>query len=249
MIITTYPDEAAWLIARKGKITGTALKTVATTPTITKEDIIDILERDAVEYKKSWSKEVLKSLLANAQHDELIANATANAPRKAGFYKLIAEQLATPDNWPDPMERGKALEKEAITLFSELYKKTVNTDLVTWEREDVGQIAISPDGYMDDGFVISEAVEVKCLSSATHMQAVIENCLPEEYEFQVLQYFIVNDDLETLYFFMYDPRLPEKCQHKTFVISRSDKQEEIGLYLRQQKQILESVNEYVALYK
>lgn len=245
MKITSYPDRESWLEARKGKVTGTMLKEVASAPTITKDDIIAVLEEAKAEYKKSWTKEVLQGLLTDEQKQTLLDNALQNTPRKIGFYKLIAERLATPDGWADPMERGSALEAEAVALFAKLHQKEVNTDQVIWTRDDNENIAISPDGYMEDGFVISEAVEIKCLSSEKHLQAIIENKLPEEYEFQVLQYFIVNDDLETLYFFMYDPRLPDTCDQKCFKVTRAEKQEEVDLYLAQQKKVLEQVEKYI----
>ena len=197
------------------------------------------------EYKKSWTKEVLNNLLTDEQKQTLLDNALQNTPRKIGFYKLIAELLATPDGYLDPMERGSALESEAVALFAKLNQKEVITDQVIWTRDDNENVAISPDGYMEDGFVISEAVEIKCLSSERHLQAIIENKLPEEYEFQVLQYFIVNDDLETLYFFMYDPRLPDTCDYKCFKVTRAEKQEEVDLYLAQQKKLLEQVEKYI----
>lgn len=245
MIITKYETKEEWLEARKGRITGTMLKEVAVAPVITKDDIIEVLEKSKTEYKKSWTKEVLTGLLNEEQKQVLQDKALANTPRKIGFYKLIADQLATPDGWTDPMERGSALEGEAIKLFAKLNQKEVNADQVIWAREDNPNIALSPDGYIEDGFVVTEAVEIKCLSSEKHLQAIIENKLPEEYEFQVLQYFIVNDDLETLYFFLYDPRLPDTCDHKCFKVTRAEKQEEVDLYLAQQKKLLEQVEKYI----
>lgn len=245
MHITKYETREEWLEGRKGKITGTMLKEVATAPTITKDDIIAVLEASGTEYKKSWTKEVLSNLLTDEQSTALLEKATANTPRKIGFYKLIAERLSTPDGWTDPMERGSALEKDAIELFAKLNQKEVVTDQVIWTREDNVNIAISPDGYIEDGFVINEAVEIKCLSSEKHLQAIIENKLPEEYEFQVLQYFIVNDNLETLFFFMYDPRLPDTCDYKQFKVTRAEKQEEVDVYLAQQKQLLVQVDKFV----
>lgn len=249
MKIDYYPDRESWLAARKGKITGTMLKEVATAPTITKDDIIAVLEASATEYKKSWTKEVLNGLLTDEQKKGLLDSANPTLPKKIGFYKLIAERLATPDGWADPMERGSALELEAIELFSKLYKKIVVTEQVIWSREDTPSIALSPDGFMEDGFIVPEAVEIKCLASEKQMQAIIEDTLPEDYAFQVLQYFIVNDDLETLYFFLYDPRLPESCRHHTFVVKRADKQEEVDVYLAQQKKLLAQVEELVNKYK
>ena len=123
---------------------------------------------------------------------------------KIGFYEIIVERIAIPATRERPMERGKRLEDIAIKVFSEKTGKKVNTDLVIWERDDNRDIAISPDGYIGK----TEAVEVKCLSSARHIEAWLIKKIPTEYEYQALQYFVVNDSLRKLYFVFYDPRLP-----------------------------------------
>ena len=72
----------------------------------------------------------------------------------------------------------------------------------TGSRDDDENIAVSPDGFIGT----TEAVECKCLSSARHIEALLTRAIPSEYEYQVLQYFIVNDKLEMLNFVCYDPR-------------------------------------------
>jgi len=160
--------------------------------------------------------------------------------KKIGFYELIAEKLALPATGENPMDRGHRLEEEAIEIFEKETKKEVDKSLVLWQREDNENIAISPDGFIGE----SEAVEVKCLSSARHIEALITNELPGEYEFQALQYFIVNPKLEILYFCFYDPRLSIK-QFFYLTLKRENLIEDIETYLEYQRKTLEEVNEII----
>lgn len=160
---------------------------------------------------------------------------------KTRFYEMIAERIAQPAEEENPMERGKRLESEAINLFVEKTGKEVDISLVIWEREDISNIAISPDGFIGD----TEAVEVKCLSSASHIEAYLTKKIPDEYDFQVLQYFIVNDKLQKLYFVMYDPRMPEKVALHWFEVTREQLQDDITFYLQYQKEKLEKIDSII----
>lgn len=233
----TYQDRESWLKDRKTKITGSSAKDIVSPFNISKESIIAELEAQQIEHKKSATKAVLLELLDDASREALKNNAMAQAPRKIGFYRLLAERLAIPDEYEDMMERGNALEKDAIARFEEEEGKKVNTDLVMWVREDNDSIAISPDGFIGE----TEAVEVKCLGSEIHLKAIIEEEIPDEYHFQVLQYFIVNDKLEKLYFVMYDPRIASRSYY-CFVVTREEMQEEVDQYLAYQKKMIEEVN-------
>lgn len=44
--------------------------------------------------------------------------------------------------------------------------------------------------------------------------------IPEQYQAQVLQYFVVNPDLETVYFTMYDDRVYSSLRHEVFEVDR-----------------------------
>lgn len=160
--------------------------------------------------------------------------------KKIGYYELIAERLGLSADDEDPMDRGTRLESEAIDKFKEVTKKKVNTDLLIWMRDDNENIAISPDGVISE----KEAVEVKCLSSARHLEAYLTNQIPPEYEEQVLQYFIVNDKLQKLYFVFYDPRVTVK-DFFFKEITREEVQEDVEDYLAYQKDILREINEIV----
>jgi len=190
---------------------------------------------DELEWKQARLGKITGSRLA----DVVVLRGTNE---KKGFYQLIAERLASPrPEGENAMLRGHTLESEAVCVLENELGITFNKELVIWEREDNSSIAISPDAYSED---LTEAVEVKCLNSADHIKAVITNEYPDEYRFQVYQYFIVNDDLKKLYFVMYDPSLSVKSFYK-FVINREDIYEEIGKYATYEVDMLDRVNEIV----
>lgn len=156
---------------------------------------------------------------------------------KIGFYEIIAERVALPAGEEMAMDRGLRLEDDAVLRFTKETGKKVNTDLVIWRRDDDANIAISPDGYIGK----TEAVECKCLSSARHIEAWLTQQIPSEYEYQALQYFIVNDQLKTLHVVFYDPRMPKDF----FVINvhRKDVQEQVDECLQIEREVLAKVAE------
>lgn len=160
--------------------------------------------------------------------------------KKIGFYELIAERLALPSDGENPMDRGSRLEEEAIAEFTSSTGLTVDTSLYIWTRDDNDNIAISPDGVIDK----ENAVEVKCLSSARHIEALLTNKIPKDYEYQVLQYFIVNDDLQKLYFCFYEPRLATK-QFFFIEVAREEVEEQVTLYLDHERHVLADVEKIV----
>ncbi len=188
--------------------------------------------------KESWLEARRGKLTGSRLKDIIVKRGTG---KKIGFYELIAERIAIPPDEEDVMERGNRLEKEAIERFSEETGKKVNTDLVMWMREDDDSIAVSPDGFMGK----TEALEVKCLSSARHLEAFLTQQVPSEYEYQVLQYFIVNDKLKTLFLAFYDPRIPSK-DFFYLTITRESLEEQIQFVLDYERETLKEVNEVVS---
>ena len=156
---------------------------------------------------------------------------------KLGFYEIIAERVAIPLDNVGMLDRGKTLEQEAIELFAKKTGKEVNTDLVLWHRDDNENIAISPDGSIGK----TEAVETKCLGHARHIEAYLTQEIPSEYEYQVLQYFIVNEKLKTLYFIFYDPQMPKDLFW--IVVNRDEVKEKIDEVLELQRKALEDIEE------
>lgn len=193
--------------------------------------------KQSFETKEEWL-EARKGKITGSRLNNIVVK--RGTGEKIGFYEIIAERIAQSPDEENPMDRGTRLEEEAIVLFTEKTGKNVNTSLVMWEREDNTSIAISPDGFMNN-----EAVEVKCLSSAKHIEAYLTKQIPDEYEYQVLQYFIVNDELETLYFVMYDPRMPEHLKLHYFTVTREEKKEDIATYKTYQEEKLAKIDEII----
>lgn len=163
--------------------------------------------------------------------------------RKIGFWEIIAERIAIPATDENVMDRGKRLEEEAVERFTKETGKKVDTSLVIWNREDDSNIAISPDGFIETGKgkkkKITEAVEAKCLSSARHLEAYITKKIPSDYQGQMFQYFIVNEDLQTLYFVFYDPRMPKDFFYHT--ITRAEVQAEVDMHLDIEREALAEI--------
>ncbi len=190
------------------------------------------------ETKEEWMEARKGKITGSRLKDIVVKRGT---DEKIGFYEIIAERIAQPADEENAMERGIRLEEEAILMFQEQTGFNVDTSLVIWESEDNKDIAISPDGFISE----KEAVEVKCLSSAKHIEAIITNKLPSEYEFQKLQYFIVNEKLETLYFVMYDPRMPDNLKLHYFVINRENIEEDIETYKDYQEEKLAKIEKII----
>lgn len=187
--------------------------------------------------REEWMVERRGKITGSRLKDIVVKRGTG---RKLGFYELIAERLATVPDSENPMDRGTRLESEALERFAKETGKKVDTSLLIWEREDNESIAISPDGTIGS----KEAVEVKCLGSARHMEAWLTKEVPDEYEYQKIQYFVVNDKLQTLYFVFYDPRIPVK-DYFVLEFHRKDLQEKVDEMLEYQKNTLVEVDEIV----
>jgi predicted phage-related endonuclease len=188
---------------------------------------------DKVLENKNWLEARKGKITGTRLKDIVVKRGTA---KKIAFYELIAERLAVSEEDCEgyvpnetPMARGTRMQEHAIRAFERETAKKVDQTIVLWMREDNDSIAISPDGVISK----TEAVETKCLSSSRHVEAYLTQAVPEEYEFQALQYFIVNDQLKTLHFVFYDPRLPA-IQYFSLKLHRENLLDDINTYLAYQ---------------
>lgn len=165
---------------------------------------------------------------------------------KSGFFKLIAERLATYEDVVDFRERGHSLEDEAVAEFEKQFNtETTQVGMVVSDFDE--DIALSPDRLIKnkDG-VFTEGLEIKCLSSELHVEAVMTEQIPgrdaQKYKHQVLHYFVVVDTLETVWLAFYDPRL---SVHQLYVLefSRKDYEEEIAALKEHEIATMERVRE------
>jgi len=141
--------------------------------------------------------------------------------------ELLAEQLVgtqeetyrTPD-----MQRGIDEEHFAI----QEYKKQTGTEIKEFGfclHDKYEWIGLSPDGFTED---LKHASEVKSPKSKTQVKYLRAKTVPKEYYWQVIQYFLVNEKLETLDFIIYDPRIKlESLQLFQIRVTRKNIEEDI----------------------
>ena len=183
-----------------------------------------------------------------------LAELKLEAEPKKHFYDIVADRVArpvTPNDYEDRlngepftmMARGHILEPEAIAAFEEKTGKKVDKDSVVWVSDYDENAYVSPDGAITgkDGKV-REACEVKCLSSAEVIKCFDEHCYPKEYEPQVLKYFMVNEDLETLHFIIFTDLIPG-LELQVFDINRNDVEERLAEARAFEKASLKRIDE------
>lgn len=141
------------------------------------------------------------------------------------FFVILAEKIAEAPDGEKPTDRGHRLEPEALAAVAERYGLTFDPKSVMWISDIDDDIAISPDGQelVTDGGLPTYAAEVKALSSAKHIKYILEdikarsqedynpiysvpNDTDDKYRDQAVQYFVVNKELETLWYIFHDDR-------------------------------------------
>lgn len=188
--------------------------------------------------REAWLKFREGKITGSKLGDIIVKRGTG---KKLGFYELLAERLAIEEDGDEtPMDRGTRLEGQALEVFAKLTKKKVKNDLVIWVSDADSSIAYSPDGLISD----REVAEVKCLSSARHLQAYCEQKIPDDYEEQYVQAFIVNEKLQTLYFVFYDPRVECKPIH-WIEVKRKDIEDKIKAYEDYENMVLAELDSWV----
>lgn len=163
---------------------------------------------------------------------------------KKHYYEMLAERVArpmTPNDYADKlngesfslMARGHILEPEAAEAFSKAYNIALDDFDGVWVSDTNPDIYISPDRQITspDG-IVHEAVEIKCPDSPTVLEIWKTQAIPKEYIPQVCQYFIVNKDLETLYFVVYTDLIPG-LELQVFKVSR-EMAENMGLEAKEE---------------
>lgn len=172
-----------------------------------------------------------------------------------GLWKLVAEYVSYGAGEESPMVRGTNLEAENVEItLSKCGLENCKYDTGVLWKNDEGTLGYSPDGY-EDSDRPTWAIECKSLNTAEHLYLVMSDLfaqgkLPdameplfqarpgmyrgidsvaEEHRNQVLQAFVVNPDLDVLYYSLYDPRIVmDELKHYTIVVKREEIAEEIN---------------------
>lgn len=231
-ILKIQQNSEEWLEFRKGKSGGSEFKDLWIPGLPLKNKIIEFLERDGQELPPADKKGKAEDLAAMLEPEE-IAELKLESDPKRKYYELIASEVArplTPNDYTDRlngkefsmMERGHLLENDALDLFAEQHSLSVDKEPGVWISDNNPNIYISPDGaVVDTKGKILAAVEVKCLSSWEVIKAYLTNQYPQEYEPQVIKYFVVNEKLKKLYFLLYTDLIPG-LELQVFEVKRED---------------------------
>lgn len=158
----------------------------------------------------------------------------------AGFWdKLIAEHMAIPADGEKDMDRGNRLEPENLKRTNELFGlKLVAGGM--WLHKSKG-IHVSPDGEEDINKP-TYAFEGKAFLAKYHLRYIYEDLkakekddyeplysVPKEYQEQVIQLFMVNKHLETVYFGMINEMVAdERLEHYVIIIDRNETVENVA---------------------
>jgi predicted phage-related endonuclease len=130
--------------------------------------------------------------------------------------ELIAERISDEieENYTNKaMERGTELEPVARNLYSEITGCSVE-EIGFAVSNEFNFLGLSPDGLIknsEDKYI--RGVEIKCPNTSIHVRYIRQNSIPNEYKYQVLNYFLVCQDLEALDFVSYDDRFQIKPMH------------------------------------
>lgn len=235
-VLKIQQNSEEWLEFRKGKSGGSEFKDLWIPGYPLKSKIIEELEKDGQPLPPEDKKMTVAELAGMLEPEELAELKLAGEPKER-YYEIIAERVArpvTPNDYADQlggepfsmMARGHILEPEAIAAFEAKTGKKVDEDSVVWISDYDPNAYVSPDGVITnkDGKA-TEAIEVKCLSSAKVVKAYLEKKYPKEYAPQILKYFMVNDDLEVLHFVIYTDLIPG-LELQIFDIKREDMEQQ-----------------------
>ncbi|MBF1483048.1 YqaJ viral recombinase family protein [Prevotella pallens] len=232
-----------WLDFHEGRISGSSAKDYSSVRYIPKAELVEFAESKGYEFPKNLTMDNIRAMLTEDELNELYANVQIND----SIYKLIAQRIAKPINPNDyadripegatysAMLRGQILEEEARELISEKLGKKIIPGRV-WQSEENEYMICSPDGEFEDE---TEAVEIKCLDSWKVVKAYYEKHPPLDYEAQIIQYFLVNENLQKLYFCIYsDVFTNPDLGLQIFELKREDYREKIELTGRVQNATL-----------
>lgn len=229
-----------WLEFRKGKSGGSEFKDLWISSLPLKSRIVEYLEKDGQKLTPEDKRSKVENLAAMLEPEELAELKLETDPKRK-YYELIDSEVArpiTPNDYADRipnisqlsksefmMARGHLLENDALDEFAERYGANdflIDKEPGVWVSDGNPNAYISPDGTVENrnGDIIA-AIEVKCLASWEVVKAYLTNQYPQEYEPQVIKYFVVNEKLEKLYFLLYTDLIPG-LELQVFEIKRED---------------------------
>lgn len=240
-VLKIQQNSEEWEEFRKGKSGGSELKDLWVSGNPTKEALIEKVLEKKPEYEVKGK--LVKDLMEELSTKDIVSLKINRNPKKK-YYEMLAERVArplTPNDYADrlngepfsAMARGHILEPEIADNFAKKFNKKLDEESVVWVSDNNPNSYISPDRTITspDGKV-REAVEIKALYSPKVLEIWKTKTIPAEYMPQIIKYFMVNEDLEKLYWVVGTDLIPG-LELQVFTINREeieDKIEDIELF-------------------
>ena len=176
-----------------------------------------------------------------------------------GVWKIIAERVSLSKDSESERERGHRLEEKARDRANEKYGLSLIQGRV-WQSDIDPNIYLSPDSEEDSDAPVY-AQEIKAFDTHKHLEIIYADIqakkgesysplasIPSDNVDQAIDYFVVNDKLETLYFTLVNEMVAyESMETYEIVIKRSDVegliQEQQDTQLRALKRVDEIIDE------
>ena len=143
--------------------------------------------------------------------------------------KLTAESREVPTS-PD-MQRGIDEEGPARRAYEEQAGHKVERMGLCLHEQHGDWLGLSPDGLVKKGGKFVGGVEIKCPTSAKHVEYLRIGRIPAEYRCQVMAYFLVCESLQWVDFVSFDPRVQLRPLH-VLRIHRADVKAELQQMMR-----------------
>lgn len=194
-----------------------------------------------------------------------MAPLSGTLPKKA-FFEYVAEFTCAEGKDELDMTRGNRLEPIARSLIADFLGKQLTDEYVIEGQNNTG---LSPDALvvtnnkpkLND---ITEAVEIKCLNNANHLECLFINNafdggkktfprsgflvnygVPSKYIMQVYSYFLQLPKLETLYFSLYNENAPVERRLVILPIKRTDIEPELQAHAERLQSMIVEANNFI----
>jgi hypothetical protein len=178
----------------------------------------------------------------------------------AGLWDLLAQKLCVAKDGEPEMDRGLRLEQEALHKTIETIGKPLDLDPGMWLSDLDEDISVSPDSA-EPGNKPTYSAEAKCLDSKNHLKYIVTDMrlkklsgsdykgilgIPAEFKEQVIQYFAVNEYLQTMYFTLYDDRQAlEGLMHYVITVTRDEVADLITGQVEYEQDTLKQIRELI----
>lgn len=160
--------------------------------------------------------------------------------------EMIAENVSglVENSFVSPaMELGIIREPIARQLYEETSNNKVSeVGFIISDKFDF--VGCSPDGLIEENGVFIGGLEIKCPSIKTHVKYIRQQQIPNEYKYQVYNYFLCADTIQWLDFVSYCPEFKNK---PLFIhrITRQEIEQELYILEVQIEKFWKKYNEYL----